>query len=185
MKFSKNIARNKPYFSFQLSLPFGPPAVLRVEVAVSVNGIGINAKNIPYTAHPEKEHLHDESRAYCYKEISYQSSLCPSRIRHRSPFRRAGSDKRQLVSACSVIEIQDYCKPIFLEKESNYCQRLTLRMTNDKHQQDKTVQDNFKLNLMSKPYWSLLTHNSRHKLFPKLCLQKQRMNQMACVSEKV
>jgi len=58
MKFSKNIARNKPYFSFQLSLPFGPPAVLRLEVAVSVNGIGI-------TAHPEKEHLHDESRAYC------------------------------------------------------------------------------------------------------------------------
>jgi len=65
MRFSKNIARNKPYFSFQLSLPFGPPAVLRLEVAISVNGISINAKNLPYTAHPKKEHLHDESRAYC------------------------------------------------------------------------------------------------------------------------
>jgi hypothetical protein len=39
-------ARNKPYFSFELS--FGPPAVLRLEVDVSVNGIGINAKNLPY-----------------------------------------------------------------------------------------------------------------------------------------
>lgn len=117
------MARNKPYFSFQLSLPFGPPAVLRLEVPVSVNGIGINAKNLPYTAHPKKNicMMNQELTARKRSPIKALYVL----LRYVIALLLDGSDKRQLVSACSIIEVQDCCKPIFFLKGKQLSNLLT------------------------------------------------------------
>ena len=72
--------------SFQVFLPFGPPAVLRLEVAEAVNGT-----DIKYTNHLNIDHkksmLNDESRTYYETETSDQGFLRPSEICHHSPFR--------------------------------------------------------------------------------------------------